>query len=354
MAVIVGAGPAGASTAVALASLGHPTVMLERARETADAICGGFLSWRTVERLGAMGIDVAALGAPAITRLELFAGGQRAGAPLIAPARALSRRTLDQALTDRAQTLGAELRRGVSARQLQEGMLETSDGAQVGRGEPLVLATGKHEVRGARRAATDRDPTLGVRWRLRPQPAVRALIEGAIELHMFPGGYAGLVLQEDGSANLCAAVRRSAFAAAGSSPAALLASLAEREPALAARLDGAEIAGSDTVANVPYGWVAREAGGVYRVGDQAAVIPSLAGEGVGIAIASGALAAHAIAERQPPDLFQRQLRQRLSRPVRPASVLWNLAERSASARLLVQLMRRMPGLASWAMQMTRV
>ena len=63
--------------------------------------------------------------------------------------------------------------------------------------------------------------------RLPASPALTRLLAGAIELHLFPGGYVGLCLQEDGTGNLCMAVHRSRLTAAGS-PEALLAALGTR------------------------------------------------------------------------------------------------------------------------------
>src|SRR3546814_6724983 len=103
-------------------------------------------------------------------------------------------------------------------------------------------------------------------------------------LHLFDRGYAGIVLQEDGTANCCLAVHRSLLTEAGS-PAALLDRLAARNPALGERLAWRGPAIIDAVANIPYG--CREtcgAPGFFRLGDPAAVIPSLAGAGIGMAI----------------------------------------------------------------------
>ncbi|MBM3928865.1 MAG: FAD-binding protein, partial [Sphingomonadales bacterium] len=47
-ALILGGGPAGAAAAIALAGHGIRAAILERTREQADALCGGFLSWRTL------------------------------------------------------------------------------------------------------------------------------------------------------------------------------------------------------------------------------------------------------------------------------------------------------------------
>src|SRR3546814_8830196 len=107
-------------------------------------------------------------------------------------------------------------------------------------------------------------------------------------MHLFKGGYLGVVLQENESANFCMAVRKSRLAAAKGSPAILFAQLADENPALGERLSALPATQHvDAIGRVPYGWRATGTQpGVFRLGDQAGVIPSLAGEGIGIALDS--------------------------------------------------------------------
>ncbi len=353
--LIVGGGPAGAAAAIGLARAGLPPLLIERDAETRDALCGGFLSWATIRRLSGLGVDPLALGAHPVDRVVLFSGARSASARLPAPAAALSRRALDTALIEQAQAAGAAIQRGVGAKALENGRLRLDDGGEVST-DRLVLATGKHELRGAARPRASGDVAVGLRWRLAPSPALHRLAAGRIELHLFRGGYAGLVLQEDGGANLCLAVRRSRFAEAGSRPEALLEAILREAPALAARFDAAAgIGAPQAVANVPYGWRARDGEpGLYRIGDQAGVIPSLAGEGIAIAIASGLAAADAIATGQPSTRFQPALADRLRRPIAIAAGLWHLAEQPAGAGLLIAGTRLAPGLAGLAARFTRL
>ncbi len=60
--LIVGGGPAGTAAAIALALGGERPLLLERQREVGDALCGGFLSWRTLEALARLGVESDALG----------------------------------------------------------------------------------------------------------------------------------------------------------------------------------------------------------------------------------------------------------------------------------------------------
>lgn len=355
MALILGGGPAGAAAAITLAANGARSLVVERQAGDQDAICGGFLSWRTCAQLDELGVDPAALGGHPVTVTRLFARDRAAEFALPAPGIGLSRRTLDAALLARAADLGAEVRRGVNVRAVEDGSARLADGTVL-HDDHVLLATGKHDVRGAARPVSARDPAMGLRWRFAASPALALRIAGAVELHLFDHGYAGLVLQEDGHANLCLAVRRSAFVAAGQRPEALLAALLGEHPALQVRIEDEQLGAAQAIANVPYGWRADadDAHGLYRVGDQAGVIPSLAGEGVGIALATGAAAAHAVLGQVAPDRFQAATSRRLRRPIGTAQLLWQAAERPSIARAALPLIARAPGLVDRAMRATRV
>ena len=357
-ALIVGGGPAGASAAILLARAGLPHVLIERSRETGDALCGGFLSWRTLDSLRSLGIEPDALGPARVTHVRLFAGGKMAEAPLPRPAHAVSRRHLDSVLLGQAARAGAAIERGVTVRAIDGMVARLRDGADLA-GETLFLASGKHDVRGLGRPATARgaDPTLGLRIRLGAAPALHRLLGGAIELHLFDRGYIGVVLQEDGSANCCMAVHRSRLTQAGD-PAQLLEALANECPALSERL--AHRSGTepiDAVANVPYGWRVREGvAGLFRLGDQAGVIPSLAGEGMGIAIASGIRAARAYADGGASAAvpFQTGLARDLAGPIGIAGLIRAGAENPPVARAGAAIARHVPMLIELVARLTRI
>lgn len=352
-ALILGGGPAGAAAAILLVRGARRATVIERDRETGDALCGGFLSWRTLDALARLGIDRAELNPAAVTRVRLFAGGSEAEARLPRPAIGVSRHRLDALLLDRAAAAGAGIERGIAVRAVEDGIARLADGSTL-TARAMLLATGKHELRGAPRADVEDDPALGLRVRLPASPALDRLVGDAIELHLFDRGYAGLVRHEDGSANLCLAVRRSRLRAAGD-PAALIAEVAREGPHLGERLARIDaMPPADAIANVPYGWRARAtAPGLYRLGDQAAVIPSLAGEGMGIAIASGARAARAILSGIGAAQFQAEFAADAARPLAIAGAIRAAAETPAGARALVAA-ARLPGLARTVAALTRI
>lgn len=328
--------------------------MLERTIETGDAICGGFMSWRTLSTLAGLGISWDALGGHPVSRLRLFTPKHRAEAPLPGGAIGVSRHQLDTLLQARAVALGVGFERGVTARQWDSGRLMLADGAVLTPGT-LFLATGKHDLRGIGRDRAG-EPTLGLRLRLAPHPALSAMLGDAIELHLFEGGYAGIVLQEDGSANCCLAVRKARLAAE-QEPQALIAAIGREVPALGERLAfAAPGAAIDAIAAIPYGWIARQSiPGLFRLGDQAASIPSLAGEGIGIALASGDSAArHWLSNGDIAGDWQSRFASRANQPVSRAMRLWHWSERPAAADFGTRLVQAMPFLGRIAAHATRL
>ena len=339
-ALIVGGGPAGSAAAIRLARAGARPLLVERHAD-ADALCGGFVSWRTLDRIAALGVDADTLNRDRLTRVTIFAGDRVREAALPRPAVGVSRRRLDTLLREAARRSGAAIETGVTVRHVEGLTAHLADGTAI-TAEALFLATGKHDLRGLARpaAARGRDPTLGIRVRLSPAPALRRLLAGQIELHLFDRGYAGIALQEDGSANLCMAVHRSRLHDAGS-PADLLAALGRALPRLGERIahlaPGASV---DAIANVPYGWRQRTgAAGLFRLGDQAGVIPSLAGEGMGIALASGMQAADAWATGGPAAAaaWQEGFARRLARPMAVAGTVRRIAESRWSAPIVAMM-----------------
>jgi len=354
--LIVGGGPAGAATAIELAAAGSNPLLIEREAQQSDPLCGGFLSWTALCRLERLGVDVFGLGARRVTQLSLIAGNREARSNLPSPAASLSRGVLDAALLAHAERLGARIERGVHVRGIDEGRARCADGRVIA-AERIVLATGKHELRGHLRETRHSDPIIGLRWRLTLSPALMRQLDGVIELHCFRGGYAGLALQEDSRANLCLAVRQSRFDECGKQPTALLQSLEAELPSLAGRLHNAtHIHHGGAIANVPYGWRYRSspAAQVYRVGDQAGVIASLSGEGISLALASGQVVARAVLSGQTPNSFHDSFLPGLARPLAVAQQAMHLIERPVGAWLMANLAVAFPGLTRASARAMRV
>jgi flavin-dependent dehydrogenase len=354
-ALIAGGGPAGSAAGIALARAGIDATIIERHAAPQDVVCGGFLGWDALTALRRLGVDAAGLGARPITRLRLVSATDQVEANMPHPAAGLSRRTLDAALLQTAEAGGVSVRRGVAVRSadLARRCLKLDGGAEAW-GDALLIATGKHELRGsARPRDTSADP-IGLRTSLAPSPALEQLLDGVIELHLFDGGYAGLLLQEDGKANLCLSAARRRLKAAGGID-RLVAVLAAELPALADRLRQGKPAAWNAISGVPYGWrAATTEAGIYRVGDQAAVIASLAGDGIAIALTSGAAAADAIASGQSAQAYQRAFSRRARRPLQAAEALRWAAEHGRPRAISMGVLKALPRLTGLAALLTRI
>lgn len=355
---IVGGGPAGSSAAWALAKSGRPVRLLERDAEPRHKICGEFLGIEAQAVLRDMGIDLAALGAPAITRLRLVHDRRVAETALPFRAAGLTRRAMDAAMLAKAEAAGARVQRGFAVREIRAMRLHTSDGeVEAGR---LILASGKHDVRGARRVSRGTvDDLVGFKSYFELAEPQRAALADHIEVMLFDGGYAGLQLVEGGMANLCLLVTRDRFAHAGSWP-RLLEMLCGDCGHLADRLSGAQerLERPLTIAGTPYGFRYRPQPGdlphLYRVGDQCAVIPSFSGGGMAIAMHSGRAAAQAILGGEDARAYHARQRAAFGRQIAVAGALYRLGEPAWLQPAIVEAVRRWPGLAARLAAWTRV
>ncbi|MEA2999754.1 MAG: hypothetical protein QOK17_1587 [Sphingomonadales bacterium] len=354
-ALILGGGPAGAAAAIALAQAGVRPRLIERTPGAHDKVCGGFLGWDSLAALRRLGVDPSQLGAPPITRLRLLSATATVETRLPHAAAGLSRRTLDEAMLAAARAAGAHVERGRGVRAADPAArtVRLEDGEDLA-GDALLLATGKHELRGAARPRdSSRDP-VGLRTALSPSPRLEQMLEGAIELHLFDGGYAGLLIQEDGCANLCLSVARHRIKRAGGIP-KLIRQLGGELPALKDRLAAGEPMGWSAISGVPYGWhAAATEPGLYRLGDQGAVIASLAGDGIAIALASGREAALALLEGADAPAYQARLSARAARPLAVAEALRWAAEHPWPRAALMGLIGAFPALPGLAARLTRI
>lgn len=358
-ALVIGGGPAGAALATRLAQSGRDVVLLERERGPADKVCGEFLSREAALYCARLGLDLRALGAVSIAAVRLCARATVVHVPLPFRALGLSRRVLDEALLGKACAAGVTLRRGARVHELSRRgpgwTARLEDDAEVDGGEAF-LATGKHDLRGYKRADGVQNDLVAFKLHFRLAPAQAAEIDGCVELVLFEGGYAGLQPIEDGRANLCLVVRRRRLRALGQRWVDLLEAMRAESPHLAMRLAGAEPCAARPLAlsAIPYGFVRARGEGPWRLGDQAAVIPSFSGDGVSIALHSAELAASTFLEGGGVDAYQRRLARDVRRQVRLASALSQRLVRRPGQRILFTAARLWPGLMATMASRTRV
>ncbi len=347
--LIAGGGLAGAAAACLL---GPDATLIEREAGPHDKICGEFISWEAQDALSRLGIDPAALGGAPIDHVRLIHNQTIVTAPLPGVGIGLSRKILDEAVLQQAARRGARILRGRAVRRLVPNGLQI-DGAGILTADRILLATGKHDLRNARRGGVP-EHLVGLKMFYRLAADQAAQLGRHVEIILFPGGYAGLQPVEDGRANLCLLVDSRAFNQAGASWSGVIKYLSEASPHLAARLHEAEqqLDQPAAIFRVPYGFVhtaqQSDPSNVFRLGDQMGVIPSFSGDGMAIALHTAFAAAGA------PDAFayHQHMRRSLKRQIGRAMILHRLGQ--AQPHLLSLAARVCPAALPWIARLTRV
>ena len=332
-AVVVGGGPVGLATALALAREGLSVAVVERRRPPLDKACGeGIMPWG-LAALAELGVDLGALGRP-FAGIRYVAEGRAAEAdfPAGARGRGVRRTALHAVLAARAEAAGVELRWGEAATALAAGGgVEVAGGVVAARW--VVGADGlRSKVRGwAGLACPARGvPRFGVRRHLR-LPGGRARVEVVFgvraEAYLTPVGAeeVGVALLWEGAARGFDELLATRF-----------------PPALAAGLAGAEASSADRGAG-PFRQRTRGvvAGRVALVGDAAGYLDALTGEGLSLGFREALVLARALAA---DDLsgYGRACRRLRRAPETITRLALVAARRPALARRLVDVLARDP------------
>jgi menaquinone-9 beta-reductase len=313
----------------------------------------------------ALGVDPPALGGAPIGTIRLIHGNRTSEATLPFPALGLTRRAFDTALLHQAEAAGAVLHAGETVRRLTsdhrtpdppEWTIQTGDQAAL-TAETVFLATGKHDLRDLPRPRSERG-AIGMKMYFALAPGPAKALDGAIELTLFPGGYAGMQHVEDGKTVLCIAIQRSEFQRYGGGWPALLGAIEQRSRHFAMMLAGARALLSRplAVAGIPYGYQARSISpdGLFRLGDQAAVIPSLTGDGMAIALHTGKTAAETWLEGGDSAAYHRALTRTLGPQMRLAGLLHHACMTAPVQAAIIQATAMFPALLRHAASRTRL
>ena len=316
--IIAGGGPAGASTAIRLATGGARVLLVEKNKFPRAKLCGEFISPECVlhfERLGVADRMLAASPAQLTETVFYSRKGNNAIVPSAwfgasGVALGLSRAEMDEQLLRRASDAGAQVLEDTHVADVLldkgrvVGLSVKRDGIEVSyRAAVTIDATGRTRAL-ARRVGQPRNKATSHRASL---VAFKAHLEnarvgsGACEIYFYRGGYGGLSSIEKGLSNLCFIAsarevrecgadaervmrevvcqnRRAAYALAGAHT---------RTPWLAVSLEGF---GRHTVT---------PATGLLSIGDAASFIDPFTGSGMLMALESGELAARVIGDHMP-------------------------------------------------------
>lgn len=300
-AVVVGAGPAGSTLAVALARKGWDVLLIERDDFPRHKVCGEFLSPDAQDSLRQLGLrhHLATLSAMPLTHAKLTTpAGTSLRIAFPAQAYGLSRYAMDAALATAARQQGATLWTGttVTGWQAHDNCyavhLRSDRQSATLTARTVIMACGRHSsiglppptaaschLSGWRRCVGVKGHYTGVK------------MPSQVELFLFPGGYVGINPIEGERVNVCMLIDYQGFVRAGKTVAEVIAAVVKCNDAFARRLHGARLLPGTAcaVAPVDTGRCAKPWAGLPCLGDTAVMMPPLCGDGIAMALRSAML-----------------------------------------------------------------
>lgn len=391
-AIIVGAGPAGSTAAILLAQAGWSVALIEKHAFPRRKVCGECIAATNLPLLDTLGVGAAfgALAGPELRRVGLFTGAHTLVAALPRDTafahpwgRALGREHLDTLLRQRAADVGATVWQPWTVRRMaREGVhhvCEMSSATQSGTATTtltapvLIAAHGSWEPDPARTSGLQRSQQASDLFAFKATFRDALIEPGLLPVLAFPGGYGGMVLGDHGLTTLAFCIRRDALREARTrarhhdqvrgGKAALAAAahvqaqcLGARDALVGATLDAPWLSVGPIQPGIRAPWRDDR---VLTIGNVAGEAHPILGEGISMAIQSAWLlcdrllarpavrrggdpAARAIADvgRDYAADWQRSFAPR----IRLAALFAHLAMRPGTARPLLPLLQRWPGL----------
>lgn len=360
---VIGGGLAGCSAAISLARAGADVALFEAGTLPRHRVCGEFLSPEsraTLERLGVTA-PIEAAGAREVNLARFWCGAKSADFPLgSARGLSLSRFALDALLWDAARGVGAKTLLESKVRGLQnegDGFVFEANGHKW-RARKVISTTGR--AGSPKLTSRDNAPRF---FGLKAHFAGAQIGAGVVEMHLFRGGYCGLVRVEGDAVNAALLVDYRILQKRA--PDEFWAHLLAQNPLFAARFRGARrLIPWETTANVaferfrPVGDGNSLPHGVLCAGDAAGYIHPLTGDGMAMALRAGELAA-AVARagqlnpREAARLYQAAWQREFASRLQLAARLHPLALRPELARPLVPVLRCFPSIARAMVRGTR-
>lgn len=275
---VIGAGPAGSAAAITAARAGQRVLLLDKDEFPRHKVCGEFISFESTRLLESLLSEIQ--GFPRIPRVRLFRGDDVYEGELQAAALSISRYELDAMLVESAGKAGAEVHTGCRVLAVapgNDGFAIESDQGEF-RARNVVNASGRWSELRENRSLPDE------RWIGIKQHFAEAEPAGSTDLYFFAGGYCGVQPIAADRVNVSALVK--------AQMARTMDEVIVRSQRLMQRSHGwTPVTEPITTAPIVFSPPQPVTRGMANVGDAAAFIDPFLGDGIAIALQTGALAA---------------------------------------------------------------
>jgi len=285
--IIIGGGLAGLSTALSCAEEKRSVLLLEKGDLPRHKVCGEYLSAEVIPLLDHWEVDVS--DRPLVNRALLSApNGSYREVQLPLGGIGVSRYFLDGALYEAAQKRGVDvhLQEGVLKVHEHQDFFEVETKKQKYQGRWVVSCHGKSAGSHLdREVSKDKQVYLGVK-----QYYKLDFPENLVALHTFRGGYGGAVLVENGWVDMAFMIQQNVFREYKNIQKVMEAILFQN-PWMKRLLTHGEALWEQpmAVSNFHLGRKPQGNDRIFVAGDAAAMIPPASGNGMAMALLSGAL-----------------------------------------------------------------
>jgi len=326
---IIGGGPAGCAASIVAARNGARVLLLERTHFPRHKVCGEFVSAESLGLLQALLADnfhYLLSDAPRISHTRIFLDGSTLEVGINPPASSIARFDLDSALWGTCHAAGVESYEETTVRSVEgTGPFRIAVDSQVFEAQALINASGRWsgftslEVR-----KRNTEPKwIGIKAHYYESAATPS-----VDLYFFDGGYCGV--QPVGAAKNGSGTRINACAMVRADFANTLPEVLEKHPALFERSRAWKTI-TQPVSTSPLVFHEPEPvqNAMLQVGDAAVFVDPFVGDGISLALRSGALAAECLQPffqdkhslQQAAMLYSQAYKERLGRVFKVSAVL---------------------------------
>lgn len=337
--VVIGAGPAGSAAAITAVRRGLRVLLLEAAHYPRHKVCGEFVSPEATALLrDLLSNEQAFASAPIIDSCRLHVGRRTSGFQLRAAALTIARYWLDTHLWKAAETAGVECVYAI-AKSVRRGgahfMVEAGD--ETVRARAVINASGRWSR--FTQQNYGREAWLGIKAHFRGET------DSAVDLYFFEGGYCGVQAVAPGVLNACALVRPAV--------ARTLDAVLSQHPHLKER-SSQWVRQTEVFATAPVylGPGAPVRNSVLQVGDAAGFVDPMVGDGISLALRSGALAGSLVLASTPEE-YRRRYAARFGSIFRMAALVRAMLTDAPMIAPLAMRAANLPGVADWVFRRTR-
>jgi len=291
--LVIGGGPAGATSALLLARAGRTVALIEKAAFPRRKVCGEYIAPPAISTLHSLGIPLE----PRVRRIAVWANNRSLQAPLPAPyASTLAREDLDTVLLEKAREAGATVFQPLKALALEKsssGLICKTESVEI-EARTVIAAHGSWEPGALPTQHRRGEPKASDLLAFKAHFRGAAFDAHTIALVPFLGGYGGVLQLDDGRATFACCLRRDALEAlrepgmaAGESVFrhALRASTEFRKSFENAKLEGPWLASGPLRA----GSRPLYRDGIFAAGNAAGEVHPLIGSGISMALRSASL-----------------------------------------------------------------